>query len=54
MLILHKFFLKYERWEGGQRVGIKLNPPEKTTLKKPSLIKVKIQYKQMKVGLSHL
>ena len=33
MLILDKFFLKYK---GGQ-----IDPPEKTTLKKPSLIKVK-------------
>ena len=34
MLILDKFFLKYEE-------GVKLTPPEKTTLKKPSLIRVK-------------
>ena len=37
MLILDKFFLKYER-------GVELTPlpsPEKTTLKKPSLIRVK-------------
>ena len=36
MLILDKFFLKYEGGRGGQ-----IDPPEKTTLKKPSLIRVK-------------
>ena len=36
-MILDKFFLKYE---GGR--GVKLTPPpEKTTLKKPSVIRVK-------------
>ena len=37
--MLDKFFLKYEgRGEGGG--GVKLNPPEKTNIKKPSLIRV--------------
>ena len=37
-LILDKFFLKYEE------SGVKLTPsPEKTTLKKPSLISVKAE-----------
>ena len=36
ILTLDKFFLKYER-------DVKLSPPpEKTTLKKPSLIRVKL------------
>ena len=34
MLILDKFFLKYEGW-------VNLTPTEKTTLKKPSPIRVK-------------
>ena len=33
--MLDKFFLKYEG-----RGGVKLNPPEKTNIKKPSLIRV--------------
>ena len=46
MLILDMFFLKYEggRWEAGGVEEVKLTPPtfpEKTTLKKPSLIRVK-------------
>ena len=38
-MILDKFFLKYEWGEGG---GSQIDlPPEKTSLKKPSLTKVK-------------
>ena len=36
ILILDKFFLKYEGERGGQN-----DPPGKTTLKKPSVIRVK-------------
>ena len=37
-MILDKFFLKYER-------GVKLkHPQKKTTLKKPSLIRVKVEF----------
>ena len=38
-MVLDKFFLKYEGGEGG---GSQIDlPPEKTSLKKPSLTKVK-------------
>ena len=44
-MILDKFFLKYERGGGpgggGGRGQIDPSPPRKTTLKKPSLIRVK-------------
>ena len=36
--MLDKFSLKYEGRGGGG--GVKLNPPEKTNIKKPSLIRV--------------
>ena len=46
MLILDKFFLKYEGgggWGvGGGGGGVKLTPSEKTTLKKLSLIRVNL------------
>ena len=37
ILILDKLFLKYEGVGGGR--GVKLTPPEKTIVKKPSLIR---------------
>ena len=37
--MLDKFFLKYEK---GGKGGVKLIPPGKTTLRKPSLIRVKV------------
>ena len=37
--------------EGGRSQIDKLTPPEKTTLKKPSLIRVKIQLEQLSAAL---
>ena len=45
ILILHKFFLKYEGGRGGG--GQIDHPPEKITLKKPSFIKVNKSEKKL-------
>ena len=48
MMILDKFFLKYEGMGG--RLKLTSLPPEKTTLKKPSLIKVKVIFTLLHCG----